>query len=142
MAESSGKGICRRTFGVGKGQEREEGVIPIAVRNPGDHEFVYRPGGKATKVFVAGSFNGWSKEATPMMADEKGAFRAAVALKPGSYSYKFVVDGEWTPDKENPKQEPDGFGGMNSLLAIAAVGQTSDGLSIFAATPGEGARLL
>src|SRR5262245_18508396 len=28
--------------------------------------------------------------------------------------YKFVVDGSWLPDPDNPRRWPDGFGGFNS----------------------------
>lgn len=54
-----------------------------------------------------------------MQADESETFRRAVALEPGSYTYKFVVDGEWETDKENPVQEPDGFGGTNAVLKLS-----------------------
>jgi 1,4-alpha-glucan branching enzyme len=42
-------------------------------------------------------------------------------LAPGSYAYKFVVDGKnWVPDPSNPLSEPDGFNGRNSILKIPA----------------------
>ncbi len=87
---------------------------------------------KPKQVAVAGSFNGWSKEATPLHADESGVYRAAVPLEPGSYSYKFVVDGEWAIDEKNPLHEPDGFGGTNSLLKIEQGAPSNAGLSIYA----------
>ena len=130
--ESSAQGLIDLPFSVRDGKETKDGVITLAVRRPNQHEFVFHSGAKADSVFVAGSFNGWSREATPLKADANGVFRAAVALKPGSYSYKFLVNGDWTPDKANPKQEPDGFGGTNSLLKVDDGPQSGDGLSIFA----------
>ena len=32
--------------------------------------------------------------------------------------YKFVVDGVWMADPDNPNGSPDGFGGMNSVLKV------------------------
>ena len=130
--ESSAQGLIDLPFSVREGKETKDGVITLAVRRPNQHEFVFHPEAKADAVFVAGSFNGWSREATPLKADTNGVFRASVALKPGSYSYKFLVDGKWTLDKANPTQEPDGFGGMNSLLKVEAGREGGDGLSIFA----------
>lgn len=130
--ESSARGLIDLPFRVNDGKETKEGVITIAVRSPNQHEFVFRPAGKAEKVFVAGSFNGWSKEATPLKAEEKGVFRTALALKPGKYTYKFVVDGAWTTDKENPRQEADDFGGNNSFLKIEEGASDERVLSIFA----------
>ena len=49
----------------------------------------------AEKVFLAGEFNGWSKDGTPMKKETSGKWSVKVALDPGKYQYKFVVDGEW-----------------------------------------------
>ncbi len=130
--DSSARGLIDLPISARGGEETKAGVITLAVRSPQLHEFVFHPDGKADAVFVAGSFNGWNREATPLQADANGVFRAALALKPGSYGYKFLVDGEWTPDQRNPRQEPDGFGGMNSLLTIEDGRPSDEGLSIFA----------
>jgi 1,4-alpha-glucan branching enzyme len=49
----------------------------------------------AQLVFLAGSFNGWKPDATPMVKDAEGNWSVAVDLEPGRYEYKFVVDGNW-----------------------------------------------
>jgi len=46
----------------------------------------------AASVHIGGSFNGWSATATPMLR-EAGLWRAELALPPGSYAYKHVVNG-------------------------------------------------
>lgn len=51
------------------------------------------PGAQA--VFLAGTFNSWESAATPMQADNAGEWCAVVALPPGRYEYKYVVDGLW-----------------------------------------------
>ena len=129
--ESTARGLIDLPFEVKDGDETKQGLVTLAVRSREEHEFIYRPAGKPGKVSVSGSFNGWAKESTELQADESGVFRTTVPLEPGTYSYKFVVDGKWTPDESNPLHEPDGFGGSNSILKIESVGN-KDRLSIYA----------
>src|SRR4029078_372190 len=68
-----------------------------------------RHGPKA--VFLAGQFNDWSTAATPMRRDGGDQWVADVALSPGKYEYKFIVDGQWEQDMSNPASAPDGFDG-------------------------------
>jgi hypothetical protein len=77
----------------------------------------------ATKVFLAGSFNGWSTTATSMTKDAGGYWSVVMDLKAGKYEYKFVVDGTYTTDSENPNTKPDPYGGVNSLLEINTAGE-------------------
>lgn len=86
-------------------------VLPIV-------PFTYTPAeGEAPKtVFAAGDFNGWSQSANPLTAGEDGVFRGEIALKPGQYSYKLVIDGEWKADPANPVQDSTGYG--NSILRV------------------------
>jgi len=130
--ESGAHGLIDLPCHVTDGQEKRQGVITLAVRSPPGHEFVFHPSGKPVKVNVAGSFNGWSKDAVSLRADARGVFRATVPLGPGSYTYKFVVDGQWTPDPSNPLREADGFGGSNSVLKVDASGKEGRRFSIYA----------
>ncbi|MBX7245105.1 MAG: hypothetical protein K1X53_06380 [Candidatus Sumerlaeaceae bacterium] len=73
---------------------------------------------QASRVNLAGSFNGWNKEADPMKK-EGNVFKATKMLDDDNYTYKFVVDGEnWVHDPENPESEDDGHQGQNSVLRI------------------------
>jgi 1,4-alpha-glucan branching enzyme len=49
----------------------------------------------ARQVFVAGTFNGWGADTTPMKRGRQGKWTAKVHLPPGSHEYKFIVDGVW-----------------------------------------------
>ena len=49
----------------------------------------------AQAVFLAGSFNDWKADATPMTKDGEGNWSVTLDLPPGRYQYKFVVDGNW-----------------------------------------------
>jgi len=52
----------------------------------------------AKQVALAGDFNGWATDATPMKRQADGNWETTVALAPGRYQYKFIVDGQWIPD--------------------------------------------
>ncbi len=75
----------------------------------------------AGTVYVAGSFNNWKKDDPDwkMKKEDNGKWILKHVLKPGRYSYKFVVDGsKWLQDKDNPLFEDDGYGGKNSVLMV------------------------
>jgi hypothetical protein len=73
----------------------------------------------ARKVAVAGDFNGWNPEATPLdNADGRGSFTATVPLPRGDHQYMFVVDGEWVTDPAAAERRPDGFGRENAVLRL------------------------
>ena len=70
----------------------------------------------AQSVFLVGSMNNWNKTETPMKKEENGTWKIVLKLDSGKHAYKFVVDGNWHFDQENPNFEDDGFGGSNSVI--------------------------
>ncbi|OGG43991.1 MAG: hypothetical protein A3F84_15405 [Candidatus Handelsmanbacteria bacterium RIFCSPLOWO2_12_FULL_64_10] len=52
------------------------------------------PGAK--EVSLAGTFNGW--EVRSLKRDGQGVWGASLTLTPGTYEYRFLVDGEWQND--------------------------------------------
>jgi 1,4-alpha-glucan branching enzyme len=73
----------------------------------------------ARSVAVAGSFNGWEPNVTPMRKADIGEWSATVKLQPGVHQYMFVIDGKkWLPDPKAELNVPDGFGRTNSLVVI------------------------
>lgn len=77
----------------------------------------------AREVFLAGDFNGWKKRATPLIKGKDDVWRVILELKPGrSYDYKYVVDGNWLNDPNNPDLNPDVAGGANSVIYIGENG--------------------
>ncbi len=78
----------------------------------------------AQSVFLAGSFNGWDPQSTPMEPQGVDTWLAELELPPGQYEYKFVVDGAWCcePGREDHSPCPDcvanPFGTMNRLIDI------------------------
>jgi 1,4-alpha-glucan branching enzyme len=72
----------------------------------------------AAAVYVAGTFNDWRPEATPMVALGDGRWRKELALPPGVYEYRIVADGEWMADPLARETKPNPFGGLNSVLKV------------------------
>jgi hypothetical protein len=66
-------------------------------------------------VNLAGSFNDW-KPATILCGREADEWICRIDLKPGKYTYKFIVDGNWIVDPANPTKEDDGRGNTDSVL--------------------------
>jgi anti-sigma factor RsiW len=70
----------------------------------------------ASRVEVAGDFNGWVPE--PLVRRPDGFFELVVPLAPGRYEYSFCVDGRWGPDPAARRYVDDGFGGRNSVIEL------------------------
>ena len=71
----------------------------------------------ADVVALASSFNDWDPE-KHLMFRRNGVFSLAILLAPGKYEYKFVVDGKWEIDNENPRFTANDFGTLNSVCEI------------------------
>ncbi len=77
----------------------------------------------ASTVYLAGNFNNWDPTSIPMIKKD-GLFEVSLELGPGTYYYKFVINGErWVEDPLNPGQVPDGFGGKNSVFTLRENGE-------------------
>ena len=73
----------------------------------------------ARNVFVAGSFNEWKPEKTPLACLGNGRWAGDVSLMPGRHEYLFVVDGQWLPDPKAKESVQNPFGGKNSVLVVS-----------------------
>ncbi len=73
----------------------------------------------AREVYVAGSFNGWRPDCTPLIAQGNGRWKGNLELGPGRYEYLFVVDGQWRPDPNAHETVQNPFGGKNSVMMVA-----------------------
>jgi 1,4-alpha-glucan branching enzyme len=70
----------------------------------------------AKEVMLAGEFSGW--QGRKMARSKDGAYVAVVPLQAGTYEYKFIVDGQWQADPENPLYGINPFGTPNSVVAV------------------------
>jgi 1,4-alpha-glucan branching enzyme len=76
----------------------------------------------AAAVSVAGTFNEWRPEATPMVAVGDGRWVKDLVLPLGQYEYRIVADGEWMADPLARETNPNPFGGLNSVLKVGGRG--------------------
>jgi len=80
----------------------------------------------ATSVAVTGEFNNWNASANPLKKQDD-AWKIVLPLKPGTYQYKFVVNGtDWKEDPNNPKTADDGYGGKNSVIVVGETKMTTE----------------
>jgi Glycogen recognition site of AMP-activated protein kinase len=77
-----------------------------------------KPGAK--QVAVAGDFNDWKPERTPLVQIGNGRWVGDLNVKPGRHEYLFVVDGQWLPDPNAKENVQNPFGGKNSVLIVSA----------------------
>jgi glycosidase len=95
-------------------------VLACGLATAERHTFTFdAPPGTRT-VHLAGSFNGWSSTATPMLKDG-GRFALTLDLPEGVHHYKFVLDGtHWVTDPASDREleQSDGHGGVNSAVFI------------------------
>jgi len=74
---------------------------------------------QARVVQVAGDFNNWQPEKTPMRKVKiNGLWQVKLPLTAGTYRYRLVVDGQWMRDPHNKAAEPNPYGELNSVLHI------------------------
>ncbi len=79
--------------------------------------------GRAADVRIAGDFNGWvpDKDVQSRVESEGGSriWTKVLHLSPGTYQYRYVVDGEWREDPGNPRVVAGPVGGKNSVLVVS-----------------------
>jgi len=79
-------------------------------------------GRDARDVRIAGDFNGWVPDKGVRSLTENEAegrvWTKILHLAPGTYQYRYVVDGAWCEDPGNPHQAPGRMGERNSLLVV------------------------
>ena len=77
--------------------------------------------GNAQKVSIAGDFNGWKSDQTPMKALKNGDFTVTLQLDKGrEYQYRFVLDDhQWLTDESADKQVYCDFArGHNAVIVV------------------------
>lgn len=72
----------------------------------------------ARSVKLVADFTDWERYPLDMIHCEEGNWFAIVPLAPGSYSYRFIVDGQWLNDPHAPQTSPNPFGSTNTILQV------------------------
>lgn len=85
-------------------------------RKKGTIRFALQPGDAARTVRLVGDFTDWAPKI--MRKQKNGAFVANVELPPGTYEYKFLVDGRWVVDPDNDTMARSPYGTFNSVVSV------------------------
>ncbi len=87
------------------------------VNTPQRVMFAYE--GNADTVNLAGNFNDWNTSANLMeRVPNSNKWRSILTLAPGTYEYKFYVDGQWVSDPNAPTKEDLN---RNSTLQVGSI---------------------
>jgi 1,4-alpha-glucan branching enzyme len=73
---------------------------------------------EADAVHLCGDFNGWAAEARPLKRNPKGEWTGYLQLEPGTYEYRFLVNGEWR-NRSDVNLVANPYGTENCLLVVA-----------------------
>lgn len=91
---------------------------PVTPLNPNERTFLLnQPGAK--NVHIVGEFNNWKiSDETKLSMLPDGKWQARITLQPGKYRYKFVVDGQWILDSQNPEKAYNQYGTLDSVIKV------------------------
>ncbi len=77
---------------------------------------------EASDVRIAGDFNDWVPDkGVRSLIESDGSSRIwtkVLQLPPGTYQYRYVVDGEWREDPDNPAVVTSSVGARNSVMVV------------------------
>ena len=73
---------------------------------------------EAKTVLVAGSFTTWEQAPVALKKLKKGPWKATIPLPPGTYEYRFIVDGQWWDDPNAPQRNWNRFGSQNAVIVV------------------------
>lgn len=78
-----------------------------------------QPIGGALAAHVAGDFNRWSPDKTPMRKNKRlDVWEVCLPLDQGRYRYRLIIDGKWQSDPHNTYVETNPFGELNSIVEV------------------------
>lgn len=114
----------RRDDGIGSyvslaspAYSREGKNVTYKIIGPGTVQFrIYMPG--ARMISLVGDFNNWNPENDLLEKGNDGIWRLVKRITPGTYRYKYIVDGTWMPDTYNSSTASDDTGEICSLISV------------------------
>lgn len=75
--------------------------------------------GDAASVLLAADFTRWQEAAIPLKRKGNGLWQTTVSLEPGTYRYRFIVDGQWTDDPDCTLRVPNPYGTQDAVCKVA-----------------------
>ncbi len=74
---------------------------------------------EAMSVMLVGDFTDWQDKPISMAKQPGGVWTATVKLPPGTYHYRFLVDGQWQDDPECTLRVSNPYGTQNSIRTVS-----------------------
>ncbi len=74
----------------------------------------------AKEVILMGDFNQWNPKKHPMKKNKNGVWEKVTFLFPGTYEYRFMVDGQWKNDPSNNQTRVNRFGTKNNFIVVSS----------------------
>jgi 1,4-alpha-glucan branching enzyme len=75
---------------------------------------------QAKSVLLAGDFTGWNQSPVNLKKRKSGLWKTTVSLAPGTYEYRFIVDGQWQDDPGCTCRNWNRFGTQNCVCEVSA----------------------
>jgi len=98
--------------GVETGEAPSTPTVDVVFSLPAETE--------ADQVALCGEFNDWSPETTSLTRGDDRAWRVTVPLAPGTYRYKFLLDGEtWENGTDADRYEENAYGTTDSVVVVS-----------------------
>lgn len=72
----------------------------------------------AHSVLLAGDFTRWLQHPISLHKQTNGTWTTTTPLTPGTYHYRFLVDGEWCDDPHCTLRVKNPFGTENSVVQV------------------------
>ena len=72
----------------------------------------------ALSVQLVGDFTHWQERPINLHKESNGVWSTSVGLEPGTYHYRFLVDGQWRDDPECTLRVPNPYGSQNAVRQV------------------------
>jgi 1,4-alpha-glucan branching enzyme len=100
-------------------QATADDVVEPAQAGTVDVVFTFPADVEATSVALSGEFNDWSEDDILLSRDTDGTWRTTVALMPGRYRYRFLIDrNRWENARQADDYVPNPYGELDSVVIV------------------------
>jgi 1,4-alpha-glucan branching enzyme len=80
---------------------------------------------EANSVQLVGDFTHWQTNPINLAKQADGIWKTSVALPPGTYHYRLLVDGQWCDDPQCTLRVPNIFGSHNMVRQVGDGAETA-----------------
>jgi 1,4-alpha-glucan branching enzyme len=96
--------------------------IILPERNPthidNNSYIFYYENGEAEEVYIVGDFNNWNPYSHSLKKNKTGLWEVELDIPPGTYAYRFIVDGVFRPDPLGEIRVSDKFDNELSQITL------------------------